>query len=98
MLKLSAKTTELRAGALVPSSTWVLDRVAGASAPSDDVAHGFPGWRCQPSPATQKAPPWPIGRCIYISTMADAFPLTCPTKVLVAAKSGEAVLARCRVV
>ena len=82
-----------RADTLMPSSIWVVDGLAGVSAPAEHVAIGFTGWRCQASPATQDGSPTSRRRSFYLFLMLDAFPSMPLTDAQAAPKAGEAVLA-----
>ena len=77
----------------MPSSIWVVDGLAGVSAPAEHVAIGFTGWRCQASPATQEGRPHPDRAFFYLLTMADAFLLMRSTDAQAAPKAREAALA-----
>ena len=76
----------------MPSSIWVVDGLAGVSAPAEHVAMGFTGWRCQASPATQDGSPTSRRRSFYLFLMLDAFPSMPLTDAQAAVKAGEAVL------
>ena len=86
-------TSARRADTLMPSCIWVVDGLAGVSAPAEHVAIGFTGWRCQASPATQDGSPTSRRRSFYLFLMPDAFPLMPLTDAQAAVKAGEAVLA-----